>query len=114
MSRSIANDELPFFLIPVASGVRSRRHLVLIRRVEAHMKEFHGYIQSAVGDNLEEWTTIDWTYVSEKASLVQQAVDELLVYVIRHPRSRIACRLSVVIKQLRVLEGFLEGEVSSE
>jgi len=36
MARSIVNDELPFFLIPVASGVRSRRHLVLIRRVEAH------------------------------------------------------------------------------
>jgi len=86
----------------------------LIRRVEAHIKEFHEYFQSAVGANLEDWTTIDWAYVSEKASLVQQAVDELLVYVTRHLRSRIACRLSVVIRQLRILKVFLEGEVSSE
>ncbi|CAN9438390.1 unnamed protein product [Alternaria alternata] len=114
MARSIVNDDLPFFLIPVASGVRSRRHLVLIRRVEAHIKEFQEYIQSAVGADQEDWTTIDWAYVSEKASLVQQAVDELLVYVTRRPRSRIACRLSVVIRQLRILKAFLEGEVSSE
>ncbi|KAF7674338.1 hypothetical protein GT037_008104 [Alternaria burnsii] len=111
MARSIANDELPFFLIPVALGVRSRRHLVLIRRVEAHIKEFQEYIQSAVGANQEDWTTFDWSYVFEKTSLVQQAVDELLVYITRRPRSRIACRLSVVIRQLRILKGFLEGEL---
>ena len=98
-----ANDVPPLFLIPSLSGVPSSHHLVVIRRAEAKAAELEDFLRltTAAKDNYRMHE--QKTEVKKKMGLIQQAIDALVIYVARRPRSRVVTRLATVKKQLEII-----------
>jgi hypothetical protein len=104
MAPPAINDFPPLFLIPAVSDVRSRRHIVVIHRAEAHIQAVVDFLQPNLGHiGSESMMREQLVFVREKAKLVQQAVDELELYISCRPRSRIAPRLEEVKVQLGMI-----------
>ncbi|RMZ73898.1 hypothetical protein GMOD_00004700 [Pyrenophora seminiperda CCB06] len=98
----------PFFLMPALSGVRSRRHLVVIRRAEEHAKDIRELILAArlPAEGLLLLNEEDEEKFHYKLMLVGQASEELTRYVSRRPRSRIMVRVAWLNHGLSQFVGF--------
>ena len=98
----------PLFLLPAIMGVRSRRHLVVIRRAEAHVKTARNLIVTAVTNGELHLDQSDEESLRSKVMLIEQAVDELERYIKRRPQSSILARLAMVTYELDTLNDLLE------
>ena len=100
----------PLFLMPSIMGVRSRRHLVVIRRAEAHVQAIHELIMAAVDTGVTYLNEEDEEKFRSKVMLIDHAVMELRRYLRRHPGSSIAARVTMVETELSSFEVYLEKQ----
>ncbi|CAA9962428.1 hypothetical protein P3342_002079 [Pyrenophora teres f. teres] len=100
----------PLHLIPALSGVRSRRHLVNIRRAEDHVKAASELVKDAIRDEVKLLSEETEEQLRTKVMLIEQASDELSAYVRRHQRTRIFARVAVLNMYLGHFQRMLQKQ----
>jgi hypothetical protein len=85
-------DIPPSFLLPsLSGGLRSLRHIVVLRRAQAHL----GGIKACLADT-NPMGKEDAALICKKLFLVERHIEELEWYVTRHPTSRVVAGLKSV------------------
>ncbi|KAF2845117.1 hypothetical protein T440DRAFT_545683, partial [Plenodomus tracheiphilus IPT5] len=97
----------PTWLIPadVKPRVRSRRHLVILRRAEAHLLAAEDLYHPLDGAERANLSDSDNTFLVDKAFRVQSAIIELEEYLAANPGSKIKARVQLLKRQLPTLQG---------
>jgi predicted ATPase len=100
------------FLTPCEAGVPSRRHLVVIRRAEAHVQELVNLLAEMNAQVAEAGvgavTPCQTDLIGNKIVLIERAVFELKRCTSKARRAQVATRLTALKKEFKAVRDWLK------
>ncbi|KAH7391711.1 hypothetical protein BKA66DRAFT_568126 [Pyrenochaeta sp. MPI-SDFR-AT-0127] len=101
------NNTVALFLVPSATGVRSHRHRVVMRRAEEHLSDLVRFLEQLITGAEPTFGNEQASFILYKADIIRQSLNELDRYVAGHPRTRIIDRLQRAREKLVLIARML-------